>query len=137
MNFGLAIASQRIPGISFNLAALNNNHEPESAAAGLVTYGKILMPERNLSQTVKLLTPMLNEPELFTKVSAAADNTAIAIATPMNEQLADGDQMMAGKTKEPMKGTKLLNTMQILPGNNTMLAQVVGILIGSPEFQRR
>ena len=80
---------------------------------------------------------MLNEPELFTKVSAAADNTAIAIATPMNEQLADGDQMMAGKTKEPMKGTKLLNTMQILPGNNTMLAQVVGILIGSPEFQRR
>jgi len=135
MNFGLAIASQRIPGITFDLAALNNFHEPESAAAGLATYGKILMPERNLSQTVKLLTPMLNEPELFTKVNIAATNTPAATQT--NTQPIDGDQMMAGTKKEPMKGNKLLNAMQTLPGNNTMLAQVVGILIGSPEYQRR
>lgn len=28
MNFGLALATQRIPGIKINLASLNNNHEP-------------------------------------------------------------------------------------------------------------
>ncbi len=27
--------------------------------------------------------------------------------------------------------------LQMSTGNNTMLAQVVGIIIGSPEFQRR
>jgi len=137
MNFGLAIASQRIPGISFNLAALNNNHEPESAAAGLVTYGKLLMPERNLGQTVKLLTPMLSEPDLFSKVNAAAATTPAATTTQTNEQATDGEQMMAANKKEPTKGTKPLNDTQTLPGNNTMLAQIVGILIGSPEFQRR
>ncbi len=38
MKFGLAFASQKIPGISFNLAALNNNHEPESAEDALKKY---------------------------------------------------------------------------------------------------
>jgi hypothetical protein len=27
--------------------------------------------------------------------------------------------------------------MASVPGNNSMLAQVVGIILGSPEFQRR
>ncbi|MGQ4828547.1 DUF1800 family protein, partial [Enterococcus faecalis] len=38
MNFGLAFATEKIPGIKINLAALNDNHEPESTDAALVTY---------------------------------------------------------------------------------------------------
>jgi uncharacterized protein (DUF1800 family) len=80
MNFGLALASGRIPGVSIDLVALNNGHEPESAQAALIAYGKIILPERNLEATMKRLMPMLNDPTL---------------------------------------------------------AQVVGIIIGSPEYQRR
>ena len=72
MNFGLALASQRIPGIKVDLLALNKNREPESSEAALITYSKLIMPERNLDQTIARLSPMLNDPELVKKVEAAA-----------------------------------------------------------------
>ncbi|HWB92404.1 MAG TPA: DUF1800 domain-containing protein [Puia sp.] len=113
MNFGLALAAGKIPGISVDLLALNNGHEPESAEAALLTYGHIILPERNLDATVKRLTPMLNDPELTRKVEKASANAQAADSTRMDVQTMQGDQ------------------------SDPMLAQVVGIIIGSPEYQRR
>lgn len=93
MNFGLALAAGRIPGVRVDLLALNHGHEPESAQAALRIYGQLILPERNLDATVKRLTPMLSDP---------------AVATVMGDS-----------------------------ANDPMLAQVVGIIIGSPEYQRR
>ena len=107
MNFGLALATGRVPGVKIDLVALNNGHEPESTQAALVTYGRIILPERDLAATIKRLTPMLNDPNLPQKVDAASAK--------------DGDVAMA----EPVVS------------NGGMLAQVVGIIIGSPEYQRR
>lgn len=121
MNFGLALAAQRIPGVKINLSALNNHHEPESAEAALLTYSKIIMPERNLTETVKRLKPMLNDPSLSTKVANAAEKTA-----PQQEQNMMGEQ--AAPVKPVVKAPV---------NNNAMLAQVVGVIIGSPEFQRK
>ncbi|HVV07448.1 MAG TPA: DUF1800 domain-containing protein [Puia sp.] len=103
MNFGLALATGRIPGLSFDLAALNDNHEPESSQAALVTYSHLIMPERDLDPTIKRLTPMLNDPNLPEKVSAA-----------------DGEKDMDSNKADAAS-----------------LSQVVGVIIGSPEFQRR
>jgi uncharacterized protein (DUF1800 family) len=141
MNFGLALASERIPGIKVNLAAMNDHHEPESAAAALVTYSKLIMPERNLTETVKRLTPMLNDPELMNKVETAAAKTA----TPemKNSMGSTGDELMMAKvdqdaSKVANKGFgKKASKVVMANGNNTMLAQVVGVIIGSPEFQRK
>jgi uncharacterized protein (DUF1800 family) len=143
MNFGLALASQRIPGIKFDLAALNNHHEPESSQAALDIYGKLLMPERNLDQTIARLTPMLNDPNLLKKVDDAAGKSNSA-----NPQMdnTDNDQMMEMQSAKALKAKvnkggakqdRIEYAMQSLPGNNSMLSQVVGILIGSPEYQRR
>lgn len=110
MNFGLALSTQRIPGIKIDLLSLNHNHEPESAGAALSTYSKIIMPERNLEETIKRLRPMINDPVLANKVANAA-------------------------TKDPTSQT--ITTMNNAGANNTMLAQVVGVIIGSPEFQRK
>jgi uncharacterized protein (DUF1800 family) len=93
MNFGLALAAGRIPGVRVDLLALNNGHEPESAEAALVVYGHLILPERDLEATVKRLTPMLND-------------AAVETIT--------GDS-----------------------NSDPMLAEVVGIIIGSPEYQRR
>ncbi len=139
MNFGLALASQRIPGVSFNLLALNHQHEPESAEAALSSFSKLLMPERKLDATVKRLTPLLNDPDLVKKVDAAADKNAVpqqpaAIET-KNASMRSGEQNeMFDPVKKPGKKTAALS---VAAGNNSMLSQVVGIIIGSPEFQRR
>jgi uncharacterized protein (DUF1800 family) len=114
MNFGLALATGRVPGVKIDLVALNNGHEPESAQAALVTYGRIILPERDLAATIKRLTPMLNDPSLAQKVDAASAKTGQGSDGAVMAK--DGDVAMAEKG---------------------MLAQVVGIIIGSPEYQRR
>lgn len=121
MNFGLALAAQRIPGVKINLSALNNHHEPESAEAALLTYSKMIMPERNLTETVKRLKPMLNDPSLSAKVANAAEK---------NTSQQEGTMM--GENNTPIKPA-----VNNAVNNNTMLAQVVGVIIGSPEFQRK
>ncbi len=80
MNFGLALASGRIPGVHVDLLALNNGHEPESAQAALVIYGHIILPERDLAPTVKRLMPMLNDPTFAKKVEDASKNGEVAVA---------------------------------------------------------
>ncbi|MFA6275843.1 MAG: DUF1800 domain-containing protein [Pedobacter sp.] len=138
MNFGLALASQRIPGVTFNLAAMNNNHEPESAEAALLIYSKMMMPERKLDETIARLKPMLNDPNLEGNVAKAAAQTAPPqqANTMANE---DANMIEQSTDKEKLKGKKALfnSTPAQKAGNNTMLAQVVGVIIGSPEFQRK
>ncbi|HVF80458.1 MAG TPA: DUF1800 domain-containing protein [Flavisolibacter sp.] len=138
MNFGLALASGRIPGVKLNLLALNDHHEPESAEDALRIYSKILMPERNVEETVKRLTPMLNDPELQKKIDEAAGQTATSQAA-MMEDGRDDAVMNKKERKGANKIGKKNNEAQVVmsKGNNTMLGQVVGIIIGSPEFQRR
>ena len=148
MNFGLALASQKIPGVTFNLAALNNNHEPESLAAALTIYGKILMPERNLDETIKRLSPLINDPELNNKITTAANNTPVQQSdntaetktsdNTMIEHVGNGKQKIA-KENFGKKQTPNISMQQMMApvGNNSMLSQVTGIIIGSPEFQRK
>lgn len=125
MNFGLALAAGRIPGVTVDLIALNHHHEPESAENALVTYSKLILPERNLDQTIKRLTPMLNDPELTKKVETASQKTVPADANMVNNPQQTQPNVASVNKKNPT-GT-----------NSTMLAQVVGVIIGSPEFQRR
>jgi uncharacterized protein (DUF1800 family) len=142
MNFGLALASQRIPGISFNLAALNNYREPESAEAALVAYSRLFMPERKLDETIKRLSPLLHDPALEEKVDEAAGKAVTPQQAHINE---NEDTMMHEDMKEKKLGVKGgkrkgLNDYDAIRGgkaNNPMLSQVAGIIIGSPEFQRR
>jgi uncharacterized protein (DUF1800 family) len=107
MNFGLAFASQKIPGVRMDLAALNNYHEPESAIDALTVYSNILLPQRDHAANIKRLIPLVNDDAVEEKISKAAT---------------------VDKTAEQMTLDK---------GTKNMLSQVVGIIIGSPEFQRK
>ena len=151
MNFGLAFAGQKIPGISFNLAAINNNHEPESAEAALATYCKLIMPERDVSATIKRLTPLINDPAIQQKINEAAGKSSVSSNKPTINNDEMTDNAMQGNKKENKNINEEKAARQMLrkngkggdaamasaPGNNSMLAQVVGIILGSPEFQRR
>ena len=152
MNFGLALASKRIPGITFDLAALNNHHEPESAEAALPIYAKLMLPERDLDKTIQRLTPLINDPNLVKKVDEAAGRTTANPEPQTSMAVNAGDEMMnmsdgANGKERPMKerinkkgkdkNNYTIAQMQNNFGNNSMLSQVVGIIIGSPEFQRK
>jgi uncharacterized protein (DUF1800 family) len=134
MNFGLALATSRIPGVSIDLLALNHGHEPESAGAALSTYAALMLPERNIDETITRLTPLLNDPNLQKKVDRAADNS-----TEKNKM------EMKGKTPSleevEMTNEKPVNKDSIdravSRANKYALSQVIGIIVGSPEFQRR
>lgn len=138
MNFGLALASKRIPGVTFNLAKMNNNHEPESAEAALLIYSKLIMPERKLDATIARLKPMLNNPDLEQKVANAAEK--ITPPQQMNTMVNEDANIMDAGADKKLKGKKALvnaNPTIAKNGSNTMLSQVVGVIIGSPEFQRK
>lgn len=142
MNFGVNLALGSIAGVKFDLAALNSNHEPQSLDDALETYARLLMPERNLSETLRLLKPVLADPAFIEKVSAEAQKT--------------GDTReptsMRPNERKPRLGEESMTTMADI-GDEThehgvkseknptvkgnALAQVVGIILGSPEFQRR
>jgi uncharacterized protein (DUF1800 family) len=145
MNFGLALASQRIPGIKFDLAALNNHHEPESANDALRTYSKLLMPERDVESTIQRLTPLLTAPDIGKKVNAAAEQLSGNHSNDNNMQMNSEEGMMEvsdnSALKEKVNRKNKLQSKDIVYNasfrNNSMLSQVVGIIIGSPEYQRR
>ena len=148
MKFGLAFASQKIPGVTFNLAALNNNHEPESAVDALTKYSKIIMPERNLDETIKRLEPMINDPSIQKKIDNAADKNTVATGSENMMEANTNDEAMNGNLNKKINEEKIAKltlkknnakevVMPVAIGDNSMLAQVVGIILGSPEFQRR
>jgi uncharacterized protein (DUF1800 family) len=131
MNFGLDIAAQKIRGVSVNLLALNDYHEPESAEMALRTYAGLLLPGRDIETTISRLIPLLKNPALEAKISSAslkADNL----------KNVTGNKNQGNKKEdtpdEISEANKSKNKKAYSPA---MLAQVVGILLGSPEFQRK
>ena len=134
MNFGLALASGKIAGIRIDLSELNNSREPESAGAALNTYSKLIMPERNLEKTITRLSPMLNDPLLISKVEAAAANNK----APQHEQsMMNEDASMQNESRASGFKNRPKPAAMNSQASNTMLAQVVGVILGSPEFQRK
>lgn len=125
MNFGLALATQKIPGVRLNLLALNENHEPESADQALRIYSKLLLPERNLEENIKRLTAMVRDANVEQKINAAAAKVKTEMVEDENEDQPNRKQDPKGKDIYAMNNTA------------ATVAQVVGIIIGSPEFQRK
>lgn len=131
MNFGLALATQKIPGVRMNLLALNNHHEPESADDALRIYSKLLLPERNHEENIKRLTAMIRDAQVEQKINEAVSKIKTEMVEDEMEEQGSGKQ---GTMNGEGNKTQVNNTMNITAAT---VAQVVGIIIGSPEFQRK
>jgi uncharacterized protein (DUF1800 family) len=142
MNFGLQLAANRVKGVSLDLPALNGGREPASREEALKTYAALLMPGRDLTATLKQLTPMVADPGLAKRVDQAAPKEAGKSARKgdPNEDLLDGAPEMAVQTPRSVKVRGMLGDEPRQPVDKrppTPLEQVVGVILGSPEFQRR
>ena len=144
MNFGLAFATEKIPGIKINLASLNNNHEPESIEAALNIYSNLLLPERDNAANIKRLIPLITDNNLEKKLNDAASKNTVTEIIPtadetngmMNERQTNRAIRQSERAALNKNNTKPV-TLAYLAGNNTMIGQVAGVIIGSPEFQRK
>jgi uncharacterized protein (DUF1800 family) len=128
MNFGLTLAADKIPGLKFDLLRLNQNHEPGSSQEALRAYARILLPERNQEETIARVTPLVDEPSITTKVDKAAKKADMS-----KFQAQDGKEKQRNSTDA---NETAMETRQS-PQSDYRLSQIVGIIIGSPEFQRR
>jgi uncharacterized protein (DUF1800 family) len=132
MNFGLHLAAGRISGIAFDLPTLNRGREPESVEAALETYAALVLPERDLTETLRLLTPAARDLTFAQKVDTAARReTEVSAEAPsvlrdQSARVAENDERPSAPVREGSTGT--------MP---TPLAHVVGVILGAPEFQRR
>ena len=113
MNFGMAIAAQKIPGFKTNLLALNQNHEPESVEEALQIYTKLLLPVANQKENSERIMSIVRAQNIDQKIASATKDT--------------GEMQDMQKESMPDMNNTPLKSM----------AQVVGVIIGSPAFQRK
>jgi hypothetical protein len=135
MNFGMAIAAQQIRGIRCDLLALNQQHEPESSADALQVYSQLLLPQRDLTNTIKRLTPMLTKPELANRLEKASGENNKQKESDATKTDSEDDALADWLMDEPTGTNKRKDYGGV--STQAMLAQVVGIILGSPEFQRK
>ena len=108
MNYANELASGGSDGLELALLALNEYHEPASKKEALSVYLGKLIPGRDTQETYELLVPVLADPDFDQTIEAQANTTSeISVVEPTEENIDGG------------------------------LAQIVGLIIGSPEFQRQ
>ena len=124
------------PGLELDLAGLDGNREPESLDAALSTYVPLLMPERDPTETVRRLEPVVRDPELAKKIEDAAP----ADEGPRESFFDDSSGPFGGEPGFGSPGRRgRWRDRAPMPTDidNSPLAHVVGVILGSPEFQRR
>jgi uncharacterized protein (DUF1800 family) len=141
MNFGLNLATGRVTGVKLDIGALAANREPESLEQALATYAALLLPERDLTATVDRLEPMVRNPELgghVERAAAKAPSPAPAVAGAM-----DDGRAAPNRSAPDRNAPDTVTIAEATRGGRTPagaldpVEQVVGVILGSPEFQRR
>jgi uncharacterized protein (DUF1800 family) len=150
MNFGLQFAAQRIAGLDMDLPALRDGHEPESREEALRVYAALMLPGRDLGTTIRMLTPMVSDPGLVHRIDEAAPKAAASTAAAVAAAAARGEEgTMApavsrggGGAGDGGGGGGRRRQGELVRAARpqhppTPVEQVVGLILGSPEFQRR
>jgi uncharacterized protein (DUF1800 family) len=128
MNFALELAAGRSNGLHVDLLALNQNHEPGDATEALHIFAPKLIPERDLTATYKRIDPWLNNQSFSQK---------IAMANQSKKQEASEANQMNKRSLDELLNDAFDDDTTVESSGSSSLAQVVGIILGSPEFQRK
>ncbi len=116
LNFGIDLANNKIGGVKVNPLKMLHNHEPESLEDALNKIFAKLLPTLDSDASIEKLLAVANTPEFENKIKEKA------IKKDQSEMEVDQESNTTNTTMED---------------NNKTLAQALGIIIGSPNFQRR
>jgi uncharacterized protein (DUF1800 family) len=124
MNFGLALASNRIPGTRVDLARFVPNSEKGQPTKAQVMdrFLTLLIAGDISSRTKETLLQQFNE-------------QPIAVPPPPNVQVGGGmaGEMMEGPPRRQQRQQLARNEVNI----TDPVTKIVGLILGSPEFQRQ
>jgi len=140
MNFGLSLAAGQVAGVRVDIGALREGREPESIDAALRLYATALLPERDLGQTVETLRPLVGQPDIAAEIRKRSDATPDVQPdmVPGGTEMMDDEMAAAIDDEDPFEPDEEPDLTSGKPKPEQMsLAQVVGLILGSPEFQRR
>ena len=120
MNFAVALSSNRIPNTKVNLAKFEANSQAEILNK---TIGEVLKNEISANTRTTLLKQI------------AQPLPEVKLTEEDNDEMETDSAMMQGNgqgRRGQMRQARLLN-----PSGNAEVFKVVGLLLGSPEFQRQ
>jgi len=127
MSFGLALAAGEVRNARIDLAALatlGDGQVPATPQEALGVYASRLLPERDLSRTLPQMQEMAADPGLARRVFAESRPESPG-SPPSDSDLGPLFAWRRGSEARPMVSAP------------SALEQVVGVILGSPEFQRR
>jgi hypothetical protein len=119
MNFGMAFTANKMPGIKLDSITLKQHYEPESVEAAIKSLSEFLLPEAYSTKNLERVSTLLTHNEVDAKIDAATKQHAMN-PTENDEIVAHEKNMLPNPMIE-----------------NKKMQQIVGLLIGSPEFQKR
>jgi uncharacterized protein (DUF1800 family) len=125
MNFSVALASNRIPGTRVNLSKFEGKNKQEvlGKAVALILGGEI--SPNTKAMLLKQIEQPLVEPKLET--ASASDDAEMENASMMTPAKGQGGGKRGGGQQ-----------MRLLaPSGNPEVFKVVGLILGSPDFQRQ
>ncbi len=120
-NFSLALASGKIPGVTINPQTL----VPADGNSLGTLEARVLGGELS-AQTHATIERELEDPTFAARANTAANDAAT------NSRLSDDEALAT--SGQAMRPRKIVN---IRPGTPTRDALAIGLILGSPEFQRR
>ncbi|MEO1368965.1 MAG: DUF1800 domain-containing protein, partial [Acidobacteriota bacterium] len=131
MNFGLELAAGRIHGLRFDLLALLDQREPPTMDEALEAYLPLLLPGRDVGKSYERLGPMVRDPRLAAKLAVPRETVqAYDISdADTHEWEANSVESRDRRIQPPRPSPEDLSSRGV--------AHVVGVILGSPEFQRR
>jgi uncharacterized protein (DUF1800 family) len=125
LNFGLAIANNRIPGTRVNLERFNNDGKATTA-------DKTQIMERFLEAILQGNVSPNTKETLLKQLTAPLPDTE---AKKSNQNVEDDDESYFSQNNES-RGRRQLARASFGPINSEMV-KIVGLILGSPEFQRQ
>ena len=127
MNFGLDLAAGLVHGTKFDLASLDGEREPESADQALTSYLGLLLPERETGETREQLVPLLSDPEFADRLNKRSTSESDRSMPTMESSSRPFENPFPEYRRASSRGR----------ADTSVLARVAGLILGSPEFQRR
>ncbi len=147
MDFGLALANGQVGGTIIKLGNFTKAaaSDPQTAVKD---YSEALLPGTDPNETIKELTPILNDPMVLAKLSNTGKQpikqTPVASEKPtvgapgdmaLMSAFADNQAKVPAPAPAPQPAAPVLATNRMNAYN--MRALIAGIIIGSPDFQKR
>jgi uncharacterized protein (DUF1800 family) len=126
LNFGLALASNRIPGTRVDLSRFNG-------VGGDASADTAKMMERFLGVIVQGDISPKTKATLLKQLSEAAPVVATSGAAEIKDEAVAMGQERGGRRR----GQRELAQADLSSVSNPQMVKVVGLILGSPEFQRQ